>query len=395
MIKRKASIGRVVVFGVLGVVAACLLAAGALWVSNRNLPTESSMVDRLSGADKARLAETTHLRQALGEHVWPGWGEMDIPLIVYNEGYAFLVGYADPPPGWIREPGQTLRGGAWEEVPGDTFNGEAYYRQELPDPEVTPENFTVRVGERWAATLQTKEYAFIRFVDGFGGELPPVVRDVFPYRLMWGPLGGQSESWMAGLVHEAFHSLQGAQAYDHFAEAESAVALESEYPWEDEALKAAWQEELEILASVAEVESEAEARELAGQFLQRRDERRTMAGMTDALVDFERQREWLEGLAKYAELEITRLAAVEGDYTPLAGMAEDADFNQYAGRERFYRQQFQELNRMTNREGEIRFYYTGMAQAALLDWLRPDWKSEGMEAGFAQEDELRKAIGEG
>lgn len=391
--KRRGRIGRIIVFGVLGVAVACVLAAAALWISNQNLPTESSVVDRLSEADKARLAETTHLRETLGNRVWPGWAEMDIPLIVYNEAYAFLVGYADPPPGWTREPGQVSRGGAWEEVPGDSFSGEPYYRQRLPDPEVTPENFTVRVGERWAATLQTKEYAFVRFVDGFGAELPPVARDIFPYRLMWGPLGGDSEAWMAGLVHEAFHSLQGAQAYDHFVEAERSVALEGEYPWEDADLQAAWREELDILAGVAEVESEAEARELARQFLQKRDERRALPGMTAELIDFERQREWLEGLAKYAELEITRLAAVERDYAPLASMTEDPDFDQYAGRERFYRQQFQEIRRMGNREGEIRFYYTGMAQAALLDWLRPEWKPAAMEAGFAQEDWLRSAVG--
>ena len=41
---------------------------------------------------------------------------------------------------------------------------------------------------------------------------------------------------------------------------------------------------------------------------------------------------------------------------------------------------------------DTRFYYTGMAQAFLLDRLMPDWKSSIFSEGVWLEDLLRQAI---
>ena len=385
-------IWRFILIGFSGVAAICLLALSASFLSNLTLPSESSVTERLSDFDKARLAEATHLRKSLGGEVWPGWGEADIPIIVHNEGFAFLVGYPEPPAGWVMEPRQEVRGGAWELVPQDDFMGQPYYRQQLTDAAKTPENFTVRVGERWAATLQTKEYSFIRFVDGFGGELPSIVRAIFPYRLMWKPLGGDSEAYIAGLVHEAFHSYQGSTAYERFAKAENAAGSEVNYPWGDEHVEDAWQAEMEILAKAGQVKSRDAAKDLARRFLEKRAERRAMSRLNPGLVEYELQREWLEGLAKYAELSITRMAATEPGYTASAALAEDPDFHDYASRERFWRLQFQELKRMTGQRGEIRFYYTGMAQAVLLDWLAPEWKLQAFGESVFLERMLQEAV---
>jgi hypothetical protein len=347
--RRKRGVRKWILIGILGLFSLCLVAIAGSFLANLNLPTQSSEVERLTELEKARLEEATHLRESLGSEIWPGWGEVDISYILYNEKYAFLAGYPDPPGGWVMEPRKERRGGAWEQVPDDQYAGSPCYRQILLDPAKTPENFTVRVGEGWVATLQTKEYSFIRFVDGFGGDLPPVVRDVFPYRLVWKPLGGDSEAFIAGLMHEAFHSYQGMVAYDRFAEAENVAALENRYPWEDEALKEAWRTELDILAGAADISSRAEGLDLAGRFLEQRDKRRAMPGMQAELVDYERQREWLEGLAKYAELSITRLAATDTSYTAVPAIGEDPEFHDYGSRDRFWKQQFQELKRMSNR----------------------------------------------
>jgi hypothetical protein len=385
-------IRRFILIGFLGVTASCLLALSATFLSNLTLPSESSVTERLSDLDKARLAEATRLRKFLGGEVWPGWEEANIPIIVYNEEYAFLVGYPEPPAGWVMEPRQEARGGAWERVPQDDFMGQPYYRQRLTDAAKTPENFTVRVGDLWAATLQTKQYSFIRFVEGFGGELPSIVRAIFPYRLMWKPLGGDSEAYIAGLVHEAFHSYQGSTAYERFAQAENAARSEVHYPWGDEQLEEAWQAEMEILAKAGQVQSRGAAEDLARRFLEKRAERRAMGGLDPELVEFELQREWLEGLAKYAELSITRMAAMEPGYFASAALAEDPDFHEYASRERFWRLQFQELTRMNRQRGEMRFYYTGMAQAVLLDWLEPEWKLRAFGESVFLERMLQEAV---
>ena len=350
------------------------------------------MVDRLASVEKARVAEYFHLKQTLGSTVWPGWGEADIPLIVYNEQAAFLVGYPDPPAGWLKMPQREARGAPWEAVPGDTFYGLPYYRQRLADPNKTPEGFTVLVGDRWVATFQTKEYAAISFHSGLREELPPVVREVVPYRLLWNLMSGESEAYVTILLHEAFHAYQGIVNPQHFAKAEEAMRLENEYPWDDITLRDAWQKELDLLVDAATAESNAEAAELARQFLAQRDARRTQSKLSPDLVDFERQREWLEGLAKYAELAIGRTAASTPGYEPLADLKDDPEFNDYRTRERFWSQQLDQVRSILNSEGTIWFYYSGFAQAVLLDRLLPGWKESALSEGKPLEDLLRDAI---
>jgi hypothetical protein len=148
---------RVLFITILSLLFLCLAIGGLLAISNRNLPEHSQVIDRLSDLEKARLSEAIHLRQELGNAAWPGWGEVDIPIIVANEEYAFLVNYPDPPDGWVMMPRRERRGGTWAEVPDDRFEGQVYYSQRLQSPDLTPGNFAVLVGDRWVATMGTGE----------------------------------------------------------------------------------------------------------------------------------------------------------------------------------------------------------------------------------------------
>jgi hypothetical protein len=127
--------------------------------SNVVLRDDSAVADRLSEEEKLRHAEAYHLRHALGDDIWPGWGTLDIPQIVYNERYALLLAYPDPPNGWFREPAQVLLGGPWEMVPEDDFRGEPYYRQRLDSGAPRPQALAVRVGERWTGSIMTLQWA--------------------------------------------------------------------------------------------------------------------------------------------------------------------------------------------------------------------------------------------
>ncbi len=388
----KRKITKILLFSLLVITLLCAGVVGFLVLSNRRLPTRSQVVDRLSDLEKARLAEAIHLRQTLGNAVWPGWGEADIPFIIYNEGYAFLLGYPEPPDGWVKVPQNEARGGHWEAVPGDTFNGQVYYRQELPDPEITPENFTVLVGDRWAATLATKEYSLVSFVDGFSDGLPPVIRTIFPYRWMWWQLVGETENYISALQHEAFHAYQGTVVPQRLAEAENAMDVDERYPWGYNALEDAWQGELDLLLAAVRSESNDDTALNARQFLYQRDQRRRAAGLSEELIDYERQREWLEGLAKYIEVEIGLAAQEAGDYLPEEAIQSDPDFNGYRTRRRYWQRQMDEVRRLSGRGGDTRFYYSGMAQAVLLDRLQPGWKQTAFEPGVMLEDLLRQAV---
>lgn len=359
-------------------------------IYNQFLPMKSETVEVLSDDQKAYIAEAMNLQSELGDEIWPAWPH-PIPVIVYNERYAFLVGIQNPENGWMKVPAEELRGGEWSSVAADDFFGEPYYRQELPDPDITPENFTVKVGGEWAATMQTREYAEVAFYNGFKEELPPVINQIFPYTIFWNLVMGDSENYVAGLIHESFHAVQGIRVPERLASAERISHLEFDYPWFHPDNENGWKQEADLLTQAFHAESDAERRELVKMFLNRRNERREAAGLTPEQVVYEKEREWLEGVAKYVELKIGLTAAERENYSPETEITNDSDFDEYQSFQNYFEGQLGEVSRAAAREGESRFYYVGMLEAFILDQIQPDWKEQIFADGIYLEDLLRRA----
>ncbi len=359
-----------------GLLFACIAALGVSALANRGLPTHSQVVDRLPELEKARAAEALHLRAELGEAIWPGFGRADVPLLLYNEANSFLLGYPDP--------------AGWAPVNGDAFDGRPYYWQPNRDPQA----FAVDVNGRWVGSMSTQEYARIYLVEQVRRDLPGPLAAVFPYRLAM-PL--YSTDWhIAAIIHESFHAFQAQTAREHFDAANaSQKRCAPRYPWGDEALRQSWQVELDLLADALQAETDEEAAALARQFVAQRAERRARHGLTAELADYERRREWQEGLAKYVELEAWRRAGTTPGYEPRPELAADADFKGYAAFRQRWSSEVTRLRRVAGEEGDGRFYYTGMAQAVLLDRLAPGWKARTMAEGLSPEELLAEALGRG
>ena len=116
-------------------------------------------------------------------------------------------------------------------------------------------------------------------------------------------------------------------------------------------------------------------------------------GLPQSLIDFENNREWVEGMARYAELEIWRLASERNRYQPVLSIQMDASFYHYRKFNTRWKRELDQMPRMAKDEGDGRFYYSGMAQAYLLDQLLPDWKTLLYEdPNLNLEDLLRKAL---
>lgn len=376
-------------FGALLILLILLIIASAL--VNRTLPTASAEVERLSAAEKGRLAEFIQLRTQLGDAAWSGWGTAEIPIIVYNEQYAFLIGYPNPPDGWIKVPRQEFRGGPWELVPDDSFAGTAYYRQELPATGETPEAFTVLVGQRWVTSMPTQEWMGISMANQFREGLPPFLVPIFPYPIVTSLFLRGSDGYISLLAHESFHAFQGDINPERLAAAETAVGLsEEQYYREDEAFQEAWQLELDSLAAALQAETAAETAVLTKQFLAQRQQRQST--LSPELIAYEEQREWLEGLARYVELEIWRQAAASPTYQPHPAVLPDPDFDSYEGFEQRWSQEVDQIRRMADDTGGGRFYYSGMAQAVLLDRLLPDWKSRILQEPLSLTELLTTAV---
>lgn len=379
--------------GFAGILLLCLVLTGISVLINRNLLKESAEVATLSDLEKARLSEFFQVRQAVGGKVWPGWDTAVIPTIVYNEAYAFLLGYPEPPAGWVQVPQNSQKGTAWQLVPNDLFNGEPYYRQLLPANGDTPQAFTVRVGAQWVASMTTMEWMEISLADQFRRDLPSFLAPVIPYGLLNKLFIRGSEGYISLLAHESFHAYQGSVAPEKLGAAENAAPSgESGYPWDDASFQAAWQTELDILAEAVQADSDEAMAELARQFLAQRAQRREAAGLSDELLRYEQQREWVEGLARYVELELWQQAALDDTYTPVDALQVDGDFAGYNTFDKRWNQEVGQIGRMADDVGDGRFYYSGMAQAVILDHLLPGWKDQVWDANVFLDDLLAGVV---
>ena len=153
-----------------------------------------------------------------------------------------------------------------------------------------------------------------------------------------------------------------------------------------------WKMELELLQNGIKAAKDAEAVEIARQFLAQRAQRRERAGLSADLVRYEAEREWLEGQAKYAELAMWQAASRSMSYRPLAGAPGIEGMNDFRGFQNNWNEQLRLLGTQSTKEGDGRFYYSGWAQALLLDRLSPDWKARALQPGIYLEDLLAEAV---
>jgi len=355
-----------------GLVLLCLLVAGVSALSNRTLPSGPRVMDRMDPLDQSRLNEALRVKQTLGESIWPGWGKADIPVILWNPEYSFLVGMDGAPPGW-------------EAVPGDTFSGQVYFRR----PSDNPQNFAVRVGDGWAGSMATKAHTDNFLIGKFREMFPPLVKEIFPYRVLILP----SEVQITGVLHETFHAYQETIAPQRVAQGEQSQRDESVYWQADAAMRADWKQEIDLLARALQAGTDEEAAGLTRQFLDQRDLRRKTHSLTGQQIDMERSIEWEEGLAKYVEIQAWRLASTMAGYTPVLDSEQDPDFKRYRTFATRWKQEIDQMRRQAGEESAIRFYYTGMAQGMLLDRFAPGWKTKALEEGFWLEDALAAALG--
>src|SRR5512146_935584 len=74
--------------GLLAVALVCLAVANAVEAARRD---QVYAADRLGPTEKAELTEVLALKASVGEEVWPGLATAEIPLILFNDRYEFLV----------------------------------------------------------------------------------------------------------------------------------------------------------------------------------------------------------------------------------------------------------------------------------------------------------------
>ena len=299
----------------------------------------------MTAQDKTELGVVFKLKAEAGDEVWPGLAGAAIPVILFNARYEFLVGPANPP-------------APWEIVKDDLFQGKPYSRKSAENPQ----NFAVKVGAAFAGSASTL---------GLMNSKSPI------------KLGPDFHAVL--VLHEMFHAYEAGQDAARFARALEVYKVEKSYPFQDKDMAAAWVQEGSALALALKAPTDEEAVRLAREFLEVRDTRRGAARLAPELADYERELEWLEGLAKYAEVRFYELAASR----PV--QAEGIAFGPKLPI--FLQWDFVRLEKqMGAQEGDLRFYLSGMAQARLLDRLKPGWKASVRLGDVWLEDILRSVV---
>lgn len=382
---------------ILGVLGLCLGLTVLSFVVNLFVPDQTNQPDQLADVDIARVLEAQHLRQELGDQVFPGFGTVEIPALLFNEENAFLMGVVDPHPGWVKVPQELERGGAWQAMPPlEAYPHEIYYRTgyDRDDPKQEPDAFTVRVGDTYVASMPSADWFRVGLMSQFRKDLPGFLKPVFPYSLVASIFFPNSDTYLSMIQHESFHAFQAVWAQPRFVQAEwDGIHLSDPYPWDNQAGIDAWQQELDLLQAALKSEDK-DIRQLAQQFLDHRDVRRRTMKLSADLIRYENQREWVEGMARYAELETWRLAATDEQYyQPVEDMHNDRKFKEYQTFNNRWSRELDQISRMAENEGDGRFYYSGMAQAYLLDQLHPSWKlTLAADPTLNLEDLLRQAM---
>lgn len=339
--------------------AVALLSLGlvnSLEASRLDHPLTASL---LSDTELAQAAAISQVKLTTGNQLWPGFADAPVPFILFNDRYEFLLGTDVAPTGW-------------EPVPESLFAGRPYFRRIATNPQA----FAVPLDAGWAGSMST---------------LARVDRDIYLLLRQDTPLGLgklvphamvriEPGLFRSMLMHETFHAFQAVSAPDRFAGWRAFYRGQERYPYDDAAFRSAWDEEGKLLSQALDEPDLARVRDLVREFLAVRTQRRAAVSANADLLSFERDVEWLEGLAKYAEIRTYEL--VEGKSL--------AELRQL----RFWQTDFRTLaSSLGSPDHDQRFYLSGMAMARLLDRLDPTWKEHALADGVYLEDLLRAAAG--
>ena len=302
---------------------------------------------KLSPEDKVQIIEFERFKKSFGSQIWPGFGVEVIPLVLYNQDYDFLIWHPDPPVGWAK-------------AEKDSVMGISYYTR----PSINPQAFAVQVGAFWAGSLNTLSYMNASLENQVRENVPaekitPALLEMMKFT---------SAQHVVVLMHEAFHAFQAKHFYDRFQAALDLYTHEKDYPYADQAFKDAWNLEGQYLWEALREKDDLRVRASLEGFLNVRSGRRKDHHMDQPLISFEQELEWLEGLAKYAEMRSAEFGSEEQT---------SQNYKDYrVARGRLRMDFYARLRHLGEQDGDLRFYLSGAAQAMLLDQLYPEWKTD-------------------
>ncbi len=329
--------------------------------ANQEAPTPTATLAPTATLDASmgmgEAGEAWNLLAQRGGQVWAGWGQPLPPLLISNGSDDYLVGHPHPPEGFAPAAGVQI-------------DGQPVFRRSghlVPVPAATAWN----VAGVWSVAVPERA----QFQAAVDQALGPGKVTIDP------------PAYVRAIVHEAFHAFQftvtggqlpsfGADVDEQkmIADLSARSGLGERYDAEGQALANA-------LRATTQVDMLSEA----GHFLQLRQDRR--ASLPADAAPYEQSVEWSEGLARYADTVLIRLAG-QTDYQP------SLDSIDYPTPNATWEQFLKDLAQPTLSPDGFRgrYYLLGAGEAFLLDRLLPGWKDQFLAQKQPLETLLQQAI---
>ncbi len=325
-----------------------------LWVllSAPAEPRSQAVVD-LSPQEGVLLEELQHLTTSLAPRLWADWPVQFPPVMLRTRGQEILIGHPQPPDEFVAFVSERTGGRLWARGTSDSTDLQASY----------PIN-----------GMQTA--------------------------VMSAPASGDNPYvWVLKAAHEVFHCYQGlARIRDPYVGKFSNYNdLSFPFPYSDLNQSAALRLEAEVVFRLATADpGDSPSLVTQGRLLPLTWRIQRALSSEPAFQDYKLLTEWTEGVARYTERELARLAATQAAYRPTPSFVRTFRESSY---ESVFRQQYGDTNMINpirfvgvGVRGQVMFYYLGMGKAYALDRINPGWRTayrqrtldELLEVGTAQ-----------
>ena len=295
----------------------------------------------LSAIDRTRLVEAFRLADRLGDRIWPGWSKAPFAVLLVTPDNEFLIRHPKPSSDFIS-------------VGFDpSLKSEVYYRKrKYPTyflatfPAITGSSIsTIVVGQAENTTAKT------------------------------------STPWVITLLHEHFHQLQDSQPnfYEEVNKLNLARGdqtgmwmLNYAFPYDRKDVQEHFAAMSQLLAVAIPSPKAARARRAGAYLAARRKLQQMLAPDDYKYLSFQF---WKEGIARYTEYHVARLAAA--NYRPSKEFRALHDYRSFADfaiatHEGIFRQLLRQQLGESKREV---VYAYGAAEGLLLDEIRPRWRN--------------------
>lgn len=279
-----------------------------------------------------------------GTDIFPGFDGTTVDLIIFNDKYEFLISVDADASEWINT--------GYSDVLKKNI-----YRRPAKDPQA----FAVYTADRWVGSMATQN-SFNRSIFMTMKEQAGIFGYLIPPQIFH----ADTEYYKGIVIHEMLHAFQAQKNAVRVDSAGSVHNVSSNF-YENERFDSLIRSEGAYLQKALDAKSKEDTLRYVVLFLETREIRRTECGMTANEIFKEREFEWLEGMARYAEYQSSKAS------------------------KSIIRSNLGKIIDKVKVKSDDRYYSMGLAEGLILDKLGVDWKDNAFSGEFVFEVALLRS----